>query len=337
MAVIRILFLSDTHLGFDQPARPRVERRRRGPDFFAAMETALAAARTLQVDAVVHGGDLFFRSRISLHLAHRGLAPLLALADEGFPVLLVPGNHERSRIPRSLLACHPNLLIFDRPRTFTLMLRDQAVSFAGFPFEPGDVRSRFPQLVEQTGMDPGAALALLCIHQVVEGAQVGPGNYIFRSGEQVIRGADLPHGFHAVLAGHVHRAQVLVQDLAGRPLASPVIYAGSTERTSFAEMNETKGYFLLEWDTAEQSLHWRFNPLPVRPMLRLRCEVSADHAETVGRLQTELARLDPQSVVQIELPGEPGSGGLTEAAVRRIAPPTMNVTLRWRLPRSGRP
>jgi hypothetical protein len=41
---VRTLFLADTHLGFGLPARPRVERRRCGEDFFAAFELALAPA-----------------------------------------------------------------------------------------------------------------------------------------------------------------------------------------------------------------------------------------------------------------------------------------------------
>ena len=53
---IRVLLLADTHLGFDQPVRPRVERRRRGPDFFANTRLALAPALRGEVDLVVHLG-----------------------------------------------------------------------------------------------------------------------------------------------------------------------------------------------------------------------------------------------------------------------------------------
>jgi len=42
--VIRVLLLADTHLGFDLPSRPRVDRRRRGPDFFANTRRALGPA-----------------------------------------------------------------------------------------------------------------------------------------------------------------------------------------------------------------------------------------------------------------------------------------------------
>ena len=54
----RILLLADTHLGFDLPLRPRVERPRRGADFFRNFELALRPALQGKVDLVIHGGDL---------------------------------------------------------------------------------------------------------------------------------------------------------------------------------------------------------------------------------------------------------------------------------------
>ena len=50
MGVARVLFLTDTHLGFDYPFRPRIQRRRRGLDFFANYEKALAPALDGKVD-----------------------------------------------------------------------------------------------------------------------------------------------------------------------------------------------------------------------------------------------------------------------------------------------
>jgi hypothetical protein len=47
MGIIPILLLADTHLGFDLPFRPRIKRRRRGPDFFANFERALMPARPM--------------------------------------------------------------------------------------------------------------------------------------------------------------------------------------------------------------------------------------------------------------------------------------------------
>ena len=96
---LRLLLVSDTHLGFDLPSRPRVERLRRGPDFFACFARALEPALRGEADVVVHGGDLLYRSRVPASLVSLALRPLLQVADAGVPVILVPGNHERSAIP----------------------------------------------------------------------------------------------------------------------------------------------------------------------------------------------------------------------------------------------
>ncbi len=90
----------------------------------------------------------------------------------------------------------------------------------------------------------------------------------------MIPGRAIPGGLAAVLAGHIHRHQILTRDLAGRRLASPVLYPGSTERTSYAERTETKGYLRLRVapgrgggrDTGGHVAGWRFVPLPTPPL-----------------------------------------------------------------------
>ena len=227
---VRVLFVSDTHLGFDLPSRPRVVRRRRGDDFFRNFERALEPARVGEVDVVVHGGDLLYRSRVPAWLAEAALAPLRRLAESGVPVLLVPGDHERSRMPFPLLALHERLHVFDRPRTLVLEARGERVAFMGFPYTH-DIRRRFPEILAALNRDSlSADIRVLCLHQCIEGATCGPGNFTFRFGPDVIRTADLPRNVVVTLSGHIHRHQVL-QPVGG----PPIVYAGSIERTSFAE------------------------------------------------------------------------------------------------------
>ncbi len=335
MTPVRILLLADTHLGFDSPLHPRVERRRRGDDFYVNTMLALQPALRGEVDLVVHGGDLLYRSRVPASLVERALAPLIQVAEAGTSVYLVPGNHERSRIPLHLWARHSNLHIFDRPRTFLCRAGACMVALSGWPFVRA-VRDRFRCLVDECGLGRSAAdVHLLCMHQTVEGAQVGPANYTFRTGPDIVPGREIPSGVDAVLAGHIHRAQVLKRDLAGSPLAAPVIYPGSVERTAFAERDETKGYAIVTVGAAGEWGKWRaearFVPLPARPMVVVAHEPeSAEPEGLAAGLARRLAALQPDSVVRLELQGEyaPAARAVLSAArLRSLAPPTMNIEL----------
>lgn len=333
--MLRVLLVADTHLGFDLPRHPRVARPRRGPDFFANLERALSPAHRGEVDLVVHGGDLLFRSRVSGELVAAALEPLLAVADRGVPVLLVPGNHERSALPYPLLAAHAHLHVFDRARSFTLALGGMTVVAAGFPCERTGIAARFPALLAAAGAAAAPAdVRLLCLHQAVEGATVGPAGFVFRSGPDVLRGGAIPAGLAAVLCGHIHRHQVLTRDLAGRPLAAPVFYPGSVERTAFAERDERKGYVTLALAPGAcggSVAAWRFHELPARPMRVVGVPAAGLGAEALRlAVAARLAALPADAVVQLRVEGAPAPGGeetLRAVSLRDLHPETMIVEL----------
>ena len=333
--ILRVLLVADTHLGFDLPFRPKIKRRRRGHDFFANFEMALLPALKGEVDFVVHGGDLYFRSKIPPALVEMVMAPLIRVADKGVPVFIVPGNHERGRLPLQLWGVHPNIHIFDKPRTFRFQKEDYQIALSGFPFTR-KIAGVFSDLVERTRFRAEPAnIRFLCLHQTVEGSQVGPSDYTFRYGPDVICGSDIPGDFAAVLCGHIHRAQVLTKDLKQRPIRSPVIYPGSIERTSFAERFEEKSFVLLKFNLAggNQGLldEISFIPLPVRPMVKIVVEPkSMVFEELKAYLSKELSELDPNAIVRVQLNDHPSKGLhniVSAKLLREYAPSTMNISL----------
>jgi DNA repair exonuclease SbcCD nuclease subunit len=350
----RILLLADTHLGFDLPVRPRIERRRRGHDFFANYDRVLRAARDHAVHAVVHGGDVFYRSRVPASLVQRGFTPLKRLADDGIPVYVVPGNHERGAMPFPMLAEHPGIHVFDRPRTYTAAWNGVRVALAGFPSQRTGIRGTFREVLGATGWERAHAdVNLLCVHQCFEGATVGPQNYTFRYADDVVRVAHIPLPFAAVLAGHIHRHQVLTTDLGGRPVPAPVFYPGSIERTSFAEREEGKGYLVLEVTPGGACggvvQSWAFHRLPTRPMIV--ADVSghgAGRAHVRRLLADAIARAPADAVLRVRVSGVPAPDGFAAvraAAVRALTPPMMNLEVvlvdvappRHRTPAASRP
>ncbi len=333
---VKILFLADTHLGFDLPLYPRVSRRRRGVDFFENFNRALHPALRGEVDLVVHGGDLFYRSRVPIVHVTEAFRPLLKIAQRGIPVFIIPGNHERSRIPDSLFVRHPNIHIFDKPRTFVLDFARVSLSLSGFPYCRDGARDNFQTLLRQTGFhEQRSDVALLCMHQIVEGAKVGPQNYTFKSASDVIQGNDIPRGFAVVLSGHVHRVQLLSANLAEEPLASPVVYSGSTERTSFAERYEKKGYSVVEvapsGELGGSLVSHSFVELPTRPMYALEINVNGlDRKALKSKLRGMISGLDPDGVVRVRVRGTISEELLMlfqAEVLRSLAPPTMNIHL----------
>lgn len=259
MSKFRILYFSDTHLGFDYPVSGKSKHLRRGFDFFNNFHFILQQAKTRRVDLVIHGGDLFFRSKVPDKVVNQTYDALFELADCDIPLIIVPGNHDRSTLPVSLFLEHPNIHIFRQPDIFHFNLQGIKLQVAGFPYVKL-IGKELPAILEQINekIKPHD-LSILCMHQAVEGATVGPVDYTFRAGPDVVKPSDLDGNFTAYLSGHIHRHQILYFS------GIPFIYPGSIERTAFAERFEEKGYMYLDFDH-QGLVDMQFERLPSRPM-----------------------------------------------------------------------
>ena len=329
---IKILLLADSHLGFDLPVKPRIQRRRRGEDFFSNYQLILDFARRNKVDLIVHGGDVFFRSIVPPAIVDRAYEPLFEVAKAGIPIFIVPGNHERSQLPAHLFLAHENIHVFDQPKTFWVQVGERSVALSGFPFVRR-VKEKFHSLLSQTEWkDVRADAHYLCTHQTFEGAQVGPVDFTFRDGPDTLPPEWVPDRFDAVLSGHIHRAQQLEKTLSGESLSGPVIYPGSIERTSVAERFEEKSFSLitLGWEGKNLVQNVEVHPLPARPMVKVTVPVEDFSPDQVLlHVHSKLTLLKPDAVVRVELIGpraEQVQRSISAASLRAAAPGSMNIS-----------
>lgn len=331
---LTVLFFSDTHLGFDYTIHPRINVNRRGEDFYNNFKLVVKHALELKPDLVVHGGDYFYRSQLPEDIVGRGYQELIPLLNAGIPTYILPGNHERATLPDSPLFRHDKLFLFDRPREYVSNVQNTRVVLRGFPYVGRGINHEFAALSAFEDKDQNA-LRLLCVHELIEGSRVGPVNHMFRSGPDVLGMNRLPYrrDCAAVLAGHVHRSQIL-----RFPGRSPVIYPGSTERTSFAEQREEKGFFVLHFDKPHGV--WRveteFIPLPARPMEELVFNYKSEKnmaADIKHRLEALPANAVVVFACSVDMPMKLRNM-LSLAYVRSLAPATMNVVMKYRRLRS---
>jgi DNA repair protein SbcD/Mre11 len=220
-------------------------------------------------------------------------------------------------------------------RTFHAEVRGVTIAIAGFPYERA-VRARFADLLLRTGWrSSSAALRLLCIHQCVEGATVGPADYTFTTAGDVARIRGVPSEFAAVLSGHIHRHQVLTTDLMRRPISTPVLYPGSLERTTFAEIGEPKGFMVVraraETEAGSPRVAWEFRELPARPMIRREIVIDGMSETALAMAVREtIAAVPADAVLSIRLTGalsESQWRAVSSARLRATAPRTMNVEI----------
>jgi DNA repair exonuclease SbcCD nuclease subunit len=264
---VRLLHVTDTHLGARLYARGAPPDWCRADDHLAALERALQPAREGAVDLVVHTGDLFDRSQPPAD-ARLAAAELLESVARQVPVVVIAGNHDRHGVGRSVPGRGQLHVVDDAAAIDVGGLRLAAVAYkrTAEAFADGCRRAW-----------GGGADLLLC-HQSFDGVRVG--RFTFRVGRQrdTVGEEHLPAAVRHVLCGHIHPRQDI------RVGGATVVHPGSTERTAFSEAGERKGYAV--WELSDR-VRWRRVDLPVRPMVLVRGP-------------EDLARVEPGVLVRVD-------------------------------------
>ena len=148
----------------------------------------------------------------------------------------------------------------------------------------------------------------------------------------------LPDDADVILCGHVHRQQILTKRVLTSNHQIPIIFSGSVERTSFAEKDESKGFYHLNFSVnaiGEWTLrNYKFITLPTRPMEDIYLDSITSFYEFESFLKTRLRETDKNSIVRFI-----ADRSLTEDTLsllrsdylRQLLPSSMNIQLSPRL------
>lgn len=291
----RILFLSDTQLGAgSQLAHDRLA------DQELILTQAIQLAVERNADTVVHCGDVYEHRHPSEEARMVFKRFAARVRDEGLRLIVVAGNHDlRSADTPSSVDVHDG---------FTFARRDTVIdlgdaSLACLPWTPAarvvaatelgereTVNERMSQYLLGAAADlrsrcPDDKPAILALHWWIEEASTATGLHSSLIDEPKIPLTDLAAGgFDAVIAGHVHRPQILHVD-------PPVLYVGPTAVCNFGEEAVEHGVWILDTDDADKV---EFVELEDRRFVTVDVDLTEERA-AADRLQAEVAagRLDP--------------------------------------------
>ncbi|AKB86064.1 exonuclease SbcCD subunit D [Methanococcoides methylutens] len=209
---IRILHTADTHIGYRQ-YHSEVRRQ----DFIDAFSSVIDDAIEMEMDAIIHAGDLFDSRNPTLEDILDTINILSKLKLHNIPFLSIVGNHE-SKQHTQWLDLFESMGIATRLGNKPYRIEDVAIY--GIDNVP---RSKIPlfDYSKFTGENSGQ-YNILVMHQLMSPFPFGEWEC-----EEVIR--ELPFDVHAILLGDYHKNEKTRVD------QTWVTYCGSTERNSAAE------------------------------------------------------------------------------------------------------
>ena len=255
---MRFIHVSDTHLGYSayralcNDPGPYKGLNLREVDTYQAFANFVEQAIAEQPDLILHTGDLFDSIRPSNRTLGFAMEQFLKLSRAGIPLVVIAGNHSMPRIRETgsvfrLFDHLDNIHCVYRGAYEQIKIGDMTIH--ALPYGEGDYY--LSQLESITPAD--SRYNVMMLHTGVaslKAFQNASGN------EQVIEDSYLQKNMDYVALGHFHGYQKIFDN---------AYYSGSTERFSFSEARQDKGYLTIDLDKNTKE----FTALPLRKMIDL--------------------------------------------------------------------
>ncbi len=289
---MRIIHFADSHLGFADYTKvdPETGINLREADVYRAFFQVLDYIRKDPPDIVLHSGDLFDTSRPSNRAINFALKEIAKISQMGIPIILISGNHSTPRT-RSSGSIFEAFELFDgvypvyKSKYECVVLND--IAFHCLPHMPTE--EEIDAAFEMLRPDSKAKYNVIVSHAGVTA------DVQYRMGE--FNELMIPFGslakkakFDYIAMGHYHRHLEITKN---------AFYSGSTERFSFREADDPKGFMDVDLDNK------RFKFIPVKAREMTIFEPIDCLSLSVGEIEDEVERLTKgrihEKIVQITL------------------------------------
>jgi len=292
---IHVLLTADNHLDPSavQYGPKRFERKR---DFQRCFETLVNFALDNRPDLLLIGGD-FYDGIMPGNPTRAFVAEQFKrLQEKGIKTVLISGHHDTPRSAEqgaSPLAVHGRsghvyFIQEQHPTTKKFNFGIESVNLIGMSLNPSLPPDADPLAGHPIKRDE--SINIFLTHYPIEGFE----GYF---GQEVhIRKSSVPRDFQLFASGHLHNYQKKVIN------GTSVVYPGSTERASFNEEGEKKGFVWLELDKtgiAQQEFHLT----PARPMETLDFRVSNESSLTRQIEEALQKRIDDEKILRVRVSG----------------------------------
>lgn len=320
---MKILHTADIHIGYsthgkDDPARGVNSR---WIDFEKCLAFMIDCAIKEKIDLFLFCGDAYYDHSPSPTEQSIFARQIRRLLDNQIPVVMLAGNHDVTGAfgKASSISVFAELtshaFVFEKPGALDLETKSGKVRIVALPWASKSrliAKEEFARLTteemrekmreiyanfidaeaERIRQEKLAYPAILALHAHIDGATLTDGSErrLFESDITLPFSAVARREFSYVALGHFHRHQ----DLNARA-TPPVVYSGSIERISFNELDQTKGFVLVEIDKNKKATY-RHVPTPARAMVSIEID-ARNEANPMRKIRDAISKANVKDAI----------------------------------------
>lgn len=283
---MRFAHLSDTHLGYRQYGL--IDREK---DFYDAFERIVDKIIELDLDFVIHSGDLFDNSRPSTDALIVVQKEINKLSDAGIPIYAIAGNHDLSRrlnpIPPQVLFRDNGIRLISPIKPY---FKEKDLFIGGIPYMPQNRNLAFKEKLNTLSKKAADVKnKILVLHQGID-------KYIFQYEVEI---GDIPTNFNYYAMGHLHN---YINDEYGQ---GRLVYPGSTEIWKSNELSDYnlngKGFVLVDMEDGQVETERISVDIP-RKFINVQVEYDNFYKE-MPKLKNEISKLDLPPIINLNVFG----------------------------------
>ncbi|MHC1608801.1 MAG: metallophosphoesterase family protein [Candidatus Methanofastidiosia archaeon] len=276
---------ADIHLGITRYPKidPLTGLNLRSQDFLGGFNELCDFVIDTRPDLFLLCGDLFDRVNPTNYMRRQVQQRFQELSQLAIDTIVISGNHET---PRTKGVSNPLVLYKNMDHIHIILAPCQkdignyhirAVPYTAHP---------------QSYMDKPVSGKenILMMHTTIEGARVGSERFMCFDEEAVKRSEVPPYDYAAL--GHIHKSQMLSRN------GTRIVYPGSIERYDFNEIDEKKGFYLVDGDP-------EFVGVNTRPMISREIMVDSLSGYDITAKSVEILKSEhiENKIVRLEFTG----------------------------------
>ena len=285
---MKILHVSDTHLGYSAYRKATPDGiNQREIDTYDAFKQFVDYAIKSKPDLIIHAGDLFDSVRPNNRAITFAIDQILRISKEKIPFIIIAGNHEHPKLKET----GHIFSIFDhidhvypiykaKYETLSFKINTKKITIHAVP--QCELKKQFEDEVKKLKPDKSSDYNIFVSHGAVTGIKEFSMNEF---NELFIPAKVLSKDFDYIGLGHYHKYS---------KIAGNSFYSGSTERFTFTDAPDKKGFIELEFVNGK--LKTKFVELKIRLMIDTRPIICSNLKleELMNKLRQTVEKVRPK-------------------------------------------